>query len=154
MSEDEAELKQLVDTLAQVEQQVRAWEAQLETLATVRAEIWQARTTLDGLQEEPEGREMLVPVGYNTSLFATLGSKERVLTGLGSRVYMEAPLEQALERLQSRLDEVEKATRDYRESLAQLQQQHAQLRERAEALYAKAEAAKEVGSDFLLPGGR
>ena len=154
MSDDEAELKQLVDTLAQVEQQVRAWEAQLETLAAVRAEIWQARTTLDGLQEEPEGREMLVPVGYNTSLFATLGSQERVLTGLGSRVYMEVPLEQALERLQSRLDEVEKATRDYRESLAQLQQQHAQLRERAEALYAKAEAAKEVSSDFLLPGGR
>ena len=154
MSDDEAELKQLVDTLAQVEQQVRAWEAQLETLAAVRAEIWQARTTLGGLQEEPEGREMLVPVGYNTSLFATLGSQERVLTGLGSRVYMEAPLEQALERLQSRLDEVEKATRDYRESLAQLQQQHAQLRERAEALYAKTEAAKEVGSDFLLPGGR
>jgi len=152
VSDDEAELKQLVDTLAKVEQQVRAWEAQLETLAAVRAEIWQARTTLDGLQEEPEGREMLVPVGYNTSLFATLGSQERVLTGLGSRVYMEAPLEQALERLQSRLDEVEKATRDYRESLAQLQ--HAQLRERAEALYAKAEAAKEVGSDFLLPGGR
>ena len=118
MSDDEAELQQLVDTLAQVEQQMRAWDAQLETLADVRAELWQARTTLDGLKEEPEGREMLVPVGYNTSLFATLGSKERVLTGLGSRVYMEAPLEQALERLQARLEEVEKATRDYRESLA------------------------------------
>ena len=154
MSDNETELQQLVDTLAQVEQQIHAWEAQLETLATVRTEIWQARTSLDGLRQESEGHEMLVPVGYNTSLFATLGSKERVLTGLGSRVYMEAPLEQALERLQSRLDEVEKATRDYRESLAQLQQQHAQLRERAEALYAKAEAAKEVGSDFLLPGGR
>ena len=154
MSDDEAELKQLVDTLAQVEQQIRAWEAQLETLAAVRAEIWQARTTLDGLKEEPEGREMLVPVGYNTSLFATLGSKEGGLTGLGSRVYMEVPLEEALERLQTRLAEVEKATRDYRESLAQLQQQHAQLRQRAEALYAQAEAVKEGGSDFLLPGGR
>ena len=154
MSDDEAELQQLVDTLAQVEQQMRAWEAQLETLAAVRAELWQARTTLNGLKEEPEGREMLVPVGYNTSLFATLGSKERVLTGLGSRVYMEAPLEQALERLQVRLEEVEKATRDYRESLAQLQQQHVQLRQRAEALYAQAEATKESGSDFLVPGGR
>jgi hypothetical protein len=37
VSDDEAELKQLVDTLAKVEQQVRAWEAQLETLAAVRA---------------------------------------------------------------------------------------------------------------------
>ncbi len=85
MSDDEAELKQLVDTLAQVEQQVRAWEAQLETLAAVRTEIWQARTTLDGLQEEPEGREMLVPVGYNTSLFASLGSKEITTTSPRSR---------------------------------------------------------------------
>ena len=154
MSDDEAELQQLVDTLAQVEQQMRAWDAQLETLADVRAELWQARTTLYVLKEEPEGREMLVPVGYNTSLFATIGSKERVLTGLGSRVYMEAPLEQALERLQVRLEEVEKATRDYRESLAQLQQQHAQLRQRTEALYAQVEATKESGSDFLVPGGR
>ena len=48
MSDDETELQQLVDTLAQVEQQIRAWEAQLETLATVRTEIWQARTSLDG----------------------------------------------------------------------------------------------------------
>ena len=96
MSDDETELQQFVDTLAQVEQQIRAWEAQLETLATVRTEIWQARTSLDGLRQESEGREMLVPVGYNTSLFATLGSKERVLTGLGSRVYMEAALDEAL----------------------------------------------------------
>ena len=47
MSDDEAELQQLVDTLAQGEQQMRAWDAQLETLADVRAELWQARTTLD-----------------------------------------------------------------------------------------------------------
>ncbi|HIH78841.1 MAG: prefoldin subunit alpha [Candidatus Poseidoniia archaeon] len=154
MSDDETELQQLVDTLAQVEQQIRAWEAQLETLSSVRTEIWQARTSLDGLQQESEGREMLVPVGYNTSLFATLGSKERVLTGLGSRVYMEASLDEALERLQTRLEEVEKATRNYRESLVQLQNQHAQLRQRAEALYAQAEAVKDSGSDFLIPGGR
>ena len=154
MSDDETELQQLVDTLAQVEQQIRAWEAQLETLATVRTEIWQARTSLDGLRQESEGREMLVPVGYNTSLFATLGSKERVLTGLGSRVYMEASLDEALERLQTRLEEVEKATRNYHESLAQLQNQHAQLRQRAEVLYAQAEAVKASGSDFLIPGGR
>jgi|TARA_B100000315_G_scaffold173323_1_gene161758 prefoldin alpha subunit len=154
VSDDETELQQLVDTLAQVEQQIRAWEAQLETLSSVRTEIWQARTSLDGLQQESEGREMLVPVGYNTSLFATLGSKERVLTGLGSRVYMEASLDEALERLQTRLEEVEKATRNYRESLVQLQNQHAQLRQRAEALYAQAEAVKDSGSDFLIPGGR
>ncbi|MEE3207472.1 MAG: hypothetical protein VX239_00885, partial [Candidatus Thermoplasmatota archaeon] len=96
----------------------------------------------------------LVPVGYNTALLATLGSTERVLTGLGTRVYLEASLDEALKRLQTRLEEVEKATRNYRESLVQLQNQHAQLRQRAEALYAQAEAVKDSGSDFLIPGGR
>ena len=62
MTESERALQQLVAALPQYEHQIRYWESQLEAISNVRADIFQAQDTLNGMLDSKDGMEMLVPL--------------------------------------------------------------------------------------------
>ena len=134
MDESERELQQLVDALPQYENQIRYWESQLEAISNVRADIFQAQDTLNGMLDSKDGMEMLVPVGHNTSIFTNVKDLDRILIGIGSRVYMETTREDSIKRLNKRLEGLEEAGKTYQESLQKAQQDYMAVREKAESL--------------------
>ena len=134
MAESERELQQLVDALPQYENQIRYWESQLEAISNVRADIFQAQETLRGMLETDKNMEMLVPVGHNTSIFTNVKDLDRILVGIGSRVYMETTREDSIKRLNKRLEGLEEAGKTYQESLQKAQQDYMAVREKAESL--------------------
>tara|TARA_B100000214_G_scaffold64396_1_gene42531 strand:+ start:1011 stop:1436 length:426 start_codon:yes stop_codon:yes gene_type:complete len=134
MAESERELQQLVDALPQYENQIRYWESQLEAISNVRADIFQAQETLKGMLEADNEMEMLVPVGHNTSIFTNVKDLDRILVGIGSRVYMETTREDSINRLNKRLEGLEEAGKTYQESLQKAQQDYMAIREKAESL--------------------
>ncbi|MAQ62891.1 MAG: prefoldin subunit alpha [Euryarchaeota archaeon] len=134
MAESERKLQQLVDALPQYENQIRYWESQLEAISNVRADIFQAQETLKGMLETDNEMEMLVPVGHNTSIFANVKDLDRILVGIGSRVYMETTREDSINRLDKRLEGLEEAGKTYQESLQKAQQDYMAIREKAESL--------------------
>ena len=136
MAESDRELQQLVDALPQYENQIRYWESQLEAISNVRADIFQAQDTLKGMMDSVDGMEMLVPVGHNTSIFTNVNDLDRILIGIGSRVYMETTREDSMHRLTKRLQDLEEAGKRYQESLHKVQQGYMAVRERAEQLNA------------------
>ena len=138
MTESERELQQLVDALPQYENQIRYWESQLEAISNVRAVIFQAQDTLNGMMDSKDGMEMLVPVGHNTSIFTNVNDLDRILIGIGSRVYMETSREDSIKRLNKRLEGLEEAGKTYQESLQKAQQDYMAVRERAEQLNSEA----------------
>ena len=138
MTESERELQQLVDALPQYENQIRYWESQLEAISNVRADIFQAQDTLNGMMDSKDGMEMLVPVGHNTSIFTNVNDLDRILIGIGSRVYMETSREDSIKRLNKRLEGLEEAGKTYQESLQKAQQDYMADRERAEQLSSEA----------------
>ena len=138
MTESERELQQLVDALPQYENQIRYWESQLEAISNVRADIFQAQDTLNGMMDSKDGMEMLVPVGHNTSIFTNVNNLDRILIGIGSRVYMETTREDSIARLNKRLEGLEEAGKTYQESLQKAQQDYMAVRERAEQLSSEA----------------
>ena len=140
MGDSAAELQQLVDVLPQYEDQIRYWESQLDAISNVRADIVQAQETLNGMLDSDKEMEMMVPVGHNTSIFTTVKDLDRILVGLGSRVYMEATRADSLERLSKRLEDLEKAGKTYQENLSKSQKDYVALRERAEYLNSNPEA--------------
>ena len=140
MGDSAAELQQLVDVLPQYEDQIRYWESQLEAISNVRTDIVQAQETLNGMLDSDKEMEMMVPVGHNTSIFTTVKDLDRILVGLGSRVYMEATRADSLERLSKRLESLEKAGKTYQENLSKSQKDYVALRERAEYLNSNPEA--------------
>ena len=134
MAESERKLQQLVDALPQYENQIRYWESQLEAISNVRADIFQAQETLKGMLETDNEMEMLVPVGHNTSIFTNVKDLDRILVGIGSRVYMETTREDSINRLDKRLEGLEEAGKTYQESLQKAQQDYMAIREKAESL--------------------
>ena len=134
MTESDRELQQLVDALPQYENQIRYWESQLEAISNVRADIFQAQDTLNGMMDSKDGMEMLVPVGHNTSIFTNVNDLDRILIGIGSRVYMETTREDSIKRLNKRLEGLEEAGKTYQESLQKAQQDYMTVREKAESL--------------------
>ena len=134
MTESDRELKQLVDALPQYENQIRYWESQLEAISNVRADIFQAQDTLNGMMDSKDGMEMLVPVGHNTSIFTNVNDLDRILIGIGSRVYMETTREDSIKRLNKRLEGLEEAGKTYQDSLQKAQQDYMAVREKAESL--------------------
>jgi len=140
MSDSATELQQLVDALPQYEDQIRYWESQLQAISNVRADIVQAQETLNGMLNSKKEIEMLVPVGHNTSIFTTVDDLDRILVGLGSRIYMETSRKDSLKRLNNRLEDMEKASQTYQENLSKSQQDYVAIRERAEYLNSNPEA--------------
>ncbi len=134
MTESERELQQLVDALPQYENQIRYWESQLEAISNVRADIFQAQDTLNGMMDSKDGMELMVPVGHNTSIFTNVNDLDRVLVGIGSRVYLETTREDSLKRLDKRLEGIEEAGKTYQESLQKSQKDYMAVRERVESL--------------------
>ena len=129
MDESERELQQLVDALPQYENQIRYWESQLEAISNVRADIFQAQDTLNGMMDSKDGMEMLVPVGHNTSIFTNVNDLDRILIGIGSRVYMETSREDSIKRLNKRLEGLEEAGKTYQESLQTVSYTHLRAHE-------------------------
>ena len=138
MDESERELQQLVDALPQYENQIRYWESQLEAISNVRTDIFQAQDTLNGMMDSKDGMELMVPVGHNTSIFTNVNDLDRVLVGIGSRVYLETTREDSIKRLDKRLEGIEEAGKTYQESLQKAQQDYMAVRERAEQLNSEA----------------
>ena len=134
MDESERELQQLVDALPQYENQIRYWESQLEAISNVRTDIFQAQDTLNGMMDSKDGMELMVPVGHNTSIFTNVNDLDRVLVGIGSRVYLETTREDSIKRLDKRLEGIEEAGKTYQESLQKSQKDYMAVRERAESL--------------------
>ena len=134
MDESAKELQQLVDALPQYENQIRYWESQLEAISNVRADIFQAQDTLNGMMDSKDGMELMVPVGHNTSIFTNVNDLDRVLVGIGSRVYLETTREDSIKRLDKRLEGIEEAGKTYQESLQKSQKDYMAVRERAELL--------------------
>ena len=140
MDESAKELQQLVDALPQYENQIRYWESQLEAISNVRSDIFQAQDTLNGMMDSKDGMELMVPVGHNTSIFTNVNDLDRVLVGIGSRVYLETTREDSIKRLDKRLEGIEEAGKTYQESLQKSQKDYADVRERAELLSSNREA--------------
>ena len=106
----------------------------LDPSPNVRADIFQAQDTLNGMMDSKDGMEMLVPVGHNTSIFTNVNDLDRILIGIGSRVYMETTREDSIKRLNKRLEGLEEAGKTYQESLQKAQQDYMAVREKAESL--------------------
>ena len=140
MDESAKELQQLVDALPQYENQIRYWESQLEAISNVRTDIFQAQDTLNGMMDSKDGMELMVPVGHNTSIFTNVNDLDRVLVGIGSRVYLETTREDSIKRLDKRLKGIEEAGKTYQESLQKSQKDYTAVRERAELLSSNREA--------------
>ncbi|MCX6695799.1 MAG: prefoldin subunit alpha [Candidatus Altiarchaeota archaeon] len=126
-SNDEQELQK---TLMQLESERRRMEALSKQGQAVEAAMMEVNATIqaiESLKDVKEGTEMLVPMGANTFVKATLKDRENILVGIGAGASVEKTRADAVKSLESRREQLNK-------SMGALHKMSAELAGRIEGL--------------------
>lgn len=122
------------DALQEMAAHLRAIQAQANSIAQqvamVQASIAEherAVATLEELQKQPKGGDLLVPTGAGTYFFATLARTDRVLADLGAGVSAERSPPDALATLQKRKEELAALHQRLVEGLARLEDEEERI---------------------------
>jgi len=122
-SKEEEELRKLSVEMRYLEQTAETLQQRIGMVNAAIADMTYANATLEGLEQEKENAELLVPIGGSSYIKAKLSNSDKVIIGLGAGVSVEKPLPEAKSMLKERLDELQKSS-------AAAQQQFSQVAER------------------------
>ena len=125
-SKEEEELRKLSVEMRYLEQTAETLQQRIGMVNAAITDLTYANATLEGLEQEKENAQLLVPVGGGSYIKAKLSSSDKVIIGLGAGVSIEKTLPEAKSILKERLDELQK-------SGAAAQQQFSQVAERINA---------------------
>ena len=122
-SKEEEELRKLSVEMRYLEQTAETLQQRIGMVNAAMTDLTYANATLEGLEQEKENAELLVPVGGSSYIKVKLASSDKVVIGLGAGVSVEKTPVEAKAMLKERLDELQK-------SASAAQQQFSQIAER------------------------
>ena len=114
-----------------LEGSLRVLQSRLEVLNAALNDIFTAFATLQGLKENSNGIETLIPMGAGSFIKASIPDTSRVIMGVGASVCIEMSTEDSLLDLKNRQSELEKARAAIEEKI---NENTAQLEQRRQAL--------------------
>lgn len=131
----EEELREAVAKLDLARAQLDGLMRQGELLRMSLEEHMRAKETISGYSGTKEGGELLVPVGANCFVFATVGNKAEMIVGLGSDVAIQDSAEGAISRLDKRIEDLSAAEEELEKRIAELDSEVAQLSQQVQTKY-------------------
>jgi prefoldin alpha subunit len=92
----------------------------LAILQNAMTDLTVARESINALNELKEGAPILIPTGGGTFVNANLGDLKRILVNIGADVSVEMNLEEAMQDVSNRLDEVQKSNQSVQQQLQEI----------------------------------
>jgi len=120
MAKEDEEIRRLLVELRLLEGTARTLQARLEVVDTALSEILIANSTLEGIKNKPKGTEALVPVGAGSFVRVELADSEKIVMGVGAGVSTEKSVNDSIESLKSRQDDLEKLRMSLQGQLTQV----------------------------------
>lgn len=117
----ESELRQAMAALETARAQLDALVRQEEILRMSLEEFVRARETMARFAEAPIGTEILVPIGANSFLFASVANIEKCIVGIGSDIALEDSLDRALERMDKRIEQLQEVQKGLLERIGEME---------------------------------
>jgi prefoldin alpha subunit len=136
-SKDEEELRKLTVELRFYEQTADALQSRLNMISAVITDLTVAGVTLNTLETEKEGSELLVPVGGNSYVKARLDNPNSLIVGMGAGVSVEKTFAESKEILKKRQEELEKTRTSMQQQFVQVVDKTKELRDSIESLVEK-----------------
>jgi len=124
--------------MAAIENQKKNLEAmnrQIQLLGNTLSELGLTNKTLEVVAETKKGTTILVPIGSDSFVRATLADSKQVLVGVGSGVTLEKSIPQAKQTLTGREEEVKNAIEQVQAAAVELSGKLASLNREAEEAY-------------------
>jgi prefoldin alpha subunit len=135
-SHQEEELRRLSVEMRYLEQTAETLQQRMSMINAALTDLTYANATLDGIEQEKENAEMLVPIGGSSYVKVKLAEPNKVIVGLGAGVSVEKSLAEAKATIKERLDELEKTMNAAQTQFTQVAERINSGRGRLESLLA------------------
>jgi prefoldin alpha subunit len=133
-SKEEEELRKLSVEMRFLEQTAETLQQRMNMMNAAITDLTYANMTLEGIEQEKENAELLVPIGGSAYVKVKLANLDKVVVGIGAGVSIEKTLPEAKAIVKERLDELEKTMRSAQQQFAQVAQRVNVGRNRLESL--------------------
>jgi len=120
MAKEEEEIRRMLVELRLLEGSARTLQSRLDVVDAALSEILIANSTLEGISNRPKGTEALVPVGAGSFIRVELADSEKIVMGVGAGVSLEKPVNDSIESLKNRQEDLEKLRTSLQEQLSQI----------------------------------
>ena len=141
-SPQEEELRRLSVEMRFLEQTAETLQQRISMINAALTDMTYASATLDGLEQQKENAELLVPIGASAYVKVKLANPDKVIIGLGAGVSVEKALADAKADLKSRSDELEKTMNSAQTQFTQVAERINSGRARLETLLSAARQGK------------
>ena len=133
-SKEEDELRKLSVEMRFLEQTAEALQQRMSMMNAAITDLTYANMTLEGIEQEKENAELLVPIGGSSYVKVKLANPDKVVVGMGAGVSIEKTLPEAKAIVKERLDELEKTMRSAQQQFTQVAERVNAGRNRLESL--------------------
>ena len=133
MNKDE-ELNRYMVQIEQYKEQMSQLEMQFQYLHAALADYNKAKMTLENLSNADTGSEVLLPIGGGVFIGATAKNTSKVLMDIGGDLITEKTPENAIKKIDERLENLEKTQEKMNEMMQNLQNEAAEVSAKAQKL--------------------
>lgn len=136
------ELRRLSVEIRLLEETAEALQSRINMVNAAITDLTYANTTLDGLEENKVGSQLLVPIGGNSYIKAKLDDPDKVIVGMGAGVSVEKTFQEAKEVIKKRLEGLEKTGGSLQQRFGEIAQKINEDRAKLEELAAELRKGK------------
>ena len=133
---EEEELRKLSVEMRFLEQTAETLQQRISMVNAAMTDLAYANMALEGIEQEKENAELLVPIGGGSYIKVKLASPDKVVVGVGANVSIEKTLPEAKIIVKERLEELENTMRSAQQQFAQVAERINAGRSRVESLLA------------------
>ncbi|MCK4434171.1 prefoldin subunit alpha [Candidatus Bathyarchaeota archaeon] len=141
-SKVEEEFRRLSIEIRFFEETAQALQSRMNMVNAVITDLTYANTTLEGVEKNKVGSELLVPVGGNSYIKANIYDPDKVIVGIGAGVSVEKTSKDAKETIKKRLEALDKTKLSLQQRFGQVAQKINEDRAKLDKLVAELRQGK------------
>lgn len=141
----EQEMERLIAEISILEQTAEAVRQRLNLVESNRIEYQSTYEAINALKKEKPGVEALIPIGSGSYVRGRIMDVEKILVNIGSNVYVEKELDEALKIIEGRIDRASKLKDTLQQQLISVLQRLEENRRRLAELARTVEAGRAAG---------
>jgi len=132
---NQEELRKLSVELRLLEQTAESLQQRINMMNAAQTDLAYANMTLDGIKDEKDNAELLVPIGGSSYINVKLANVDKVVVGMGAGVSVEKTLLEAKKIVKDRLLELQKTMTSAQQQFAQIVDRINSGRKQLEIMY-------------------
>lgn len=140
---NQEELRKLSVELRLLEQTAESLQQRINMMNAAQTDLAYANMTLDGIKDEKDNAELLVPIGGSSYINVKLTNVDKVVVGMGAGVSVEKNLPEAKKIVKDRLSELQKTMVSAQQQFAQIVDRINSGRKRLETLLSSVREGKQ-----------